>query len=132
MENPKPHGKSYNKWLGDAAKPSHRETLHLAIDRALEQKPADLDTLLTELEKSGCIVERRGKHITLCAPGWKKPVRLCSLGEGYTQEDLTAVLAGTREHIPRKASAVAAPEAPQGQPAGGHSGQTPGGQGQRL
>ncbi|OUN68631.1 relaxase [Faecalibacterium sp. An58] len=112
VENPKPHGKSYNKWLGDAAKPSHRETLHLAIDRALEQKPADLDTLLTELEKSGCIVERRGKHITLCAPGWKKPVRLCSLGEGYTQEDLIAVLAGTREHIPRKASAVAAPEAP--------------------
>ena len=25
MENPKPHGKSYNKWLGDQAKPSHRE-----------------------------------------------------------------------------------------------------------
>ena len=111
MENPKPHSKSYNKWLGDAAKPSHRETLHLAIDRALEQKPADLDTLLTELEKSGCIVERRGKHITLCAPGWKKPVRLCSLGEGYTQEDLIAVLAGTREHTPCKVPA-AAPAAP--------------------
>ena len=25
VENPKPHGKSYNKWLGDQAKPSHRE-----------------------------------------------------------------------------------------------------------
>ena len=33
VENPKPHGKSYNKWLGDAAKPSHRETLRIAIDR---------------------------------------------------------------------------------------------------
>ena len=111
VENPKPHSKSYNKWLGDAAKPSHRETLRLAIDRALEQKPTDLDTLLAELKKSGCIVERRGKHITLCAPGWKKPVRLRSLGEGYTQEDLTAVLAGTREHTPRKVPA-AAPAAP--------------------
>ena len=111
VENPKPHSKSYNKWLGDAAKPSHRETLRLAIDRALEQKPTDLDTLLAELKKSGCIVERRGKHITLCAPGWKKPVRLRSLGEGYTQEDLTAVLAGTREHTPRKVTA-AAPAAP--------------------
>ena len=111
VENPKPHGKSYNKWLGDAAKPSHRETLRLAIDRALEQKPTDLDTLLAELKKSGCIVERRGKHITLCAPGWKKPVRLRSLGKGYTQEDLTAVLAGTREHTPRKVPA-AAPAAP--------------------
>ena len=111
VENPKPHSKSYNKWLGDAAKPSHRETLRIAIDRALEQKPADLDTLLAELKKSGCIVERRGKHITLCAPGWKKPVRLCSLGEGYTQEDLIAVLAGTREHTPCKVPA-AAPAAP--------------------
>ena len=27
VENPKPHGKSYNKWLGDQAKPSHRELL---------------------------------------------------------------------------------------------------------
>ena len=56
-------------------------------------------------------MERRGKHITLCAPGWKKPVRLRSLGKGYTQEDLTAVLAGTREHTPRKVPA-AAPAAP--------------------
>ena len=101
------HGKSYNKWLGDAAKPSHRKTLRIAIDRALEQKPADMDALLAELEKSGCIVERRGKHITLCASGWKKPVRLRSLGEGYTQEDLIAVLAGTREHTPRKVTAAA-------------------------
>ena len=112
VENPKPHGKSYNKWLGDAAKPSHRETLRIAIDRALEQNPADLDALLAELEKSGCTVERRGKHITLCAPGWKKPVRLRSLGEGYTQEDLTAVLAGTREHTPCKVPAAAVPTAP--------------------
>src|SRR5699024_9215889 len=27
LENPKPHGKSYNQWLGDQAKPSHREWL---------------------------------------------------------------------------------------------------------
>lgn len=37
VENPKPHGKSYNKWLGDQAKPSHRELLRVAIDNALEQ-----------------------------------------------------------------------------------------------
>ena len=36
VENPKSHGKSYNKWLGDQAKPSHRELLRAAIDRALE------------------------------------------------------------------------------------------------
>ena len=31
VENPKPHGKSYNKWLGDQAKPSHRELLRVAM-----------------------------------------------------------------------------------------------------
>ena len=41
VENPKPHGKSYNKWLGDQAKPSHRELLRVAIDNALSQSPAD-------------------------------------------------------------------------------------------
>ena len=35
VENPKPHGKSYNKWLGSQAKPSHRETLRIAIGTAI-------------------------------------------------------------------------------------------------
>ena len=112
VENPKPRGKSYNKWLGDAAKPSHRETLRTAIDRALEQKPADLDALLAGLERTGCTVERRGKNITLCAPGWKKPARLSSLGKGYTEEDLAVVLSGQRVHAPRRAQAAAPPAAP--------------------
>ena len=112
VENPKPRGKSYNKWLGDVAKPSHRETLRTAIDRALEQKPADLDALLAGLEESGCTVEYRGKNITLCAPGWKKPARLSSLGEGYTEEDLAAVLSGRREHTPRRAPVAVPPSAP--------------------
>ena len=46
VENPKPHGKSYNKWLGDQAKPSHRELLRVAIDNALSQSPADFEELL--------------------------------------------------------------------------------------
>ena len=46
VENPKPHGKSYNKWLGDQAKPSHRELLRVAIDNALSQSPANFEELL--------------------------------------------------------------------------------------
>ena len=111
VENPKPHGKSYNKWLGDAAKPSHRETLRIAIDRVLEQKPGSFEILLDKLEQSGYTVERRGKNITLCAPGWKKPARLSRLGKSYTEEDLIAVLSGRREHTPRKVSAAAPPAA---------------------
>ena len=49
VEDPKPHGKSYNKWLGDRAKPSHREQLRVMIDQALEQKPADFGWLVMAL-----------------------------------------------------------------------------------
>ena len=51
VENPKLHGKSYNKWLGDQAKPSHRELLRVAIDNALSQSPADFEELLKLLQE---------------------------------------------------------------------------------
>ena len=104
VENPKPHGKSYDQWLGDQAKPSHRELLRAAIDNALAQKPADLDELLKLLRESGCEVSKRGKSYRLKLPGWSKVSRLESLGEGYTLEDLLAVLAGHKEHTPRQKS----------------------------
>lgn len=100
VENPKPHGKSYDQWLGDQAKPSHRELLRVAIDNALAQKPADLDELLKLLRESGCEVSKRGKSYRLKLPDWSKVSRLDSLGDGYTLEDLLAVLAGQKEHTP--------------------------------
>lgn len=72
VENPKPHGKSYDQWLGNQAKPSHRELLRAAIDNALAQKPTDLDALLKLLRESGCEVSKRGKSYRLKLPGWAK------------------------------------------------------------
>ena len=37
IENSKPHGKSYNKWLGGNAKPCQRDLLRAAIDAALSK-----------------------------------------------------------------------------------------------
>ena len=112
VENPKPHGKSYNKWLGELAKPSHREQLRVMIDRALEQKPADFDALLKLLSEMGCEVSRRGKAIRLKAPGWKNVARMDDkLGAGYSEAEIRAVLAGERQHTPRKKSIVQ-PEPP--------------------
>ena len=108
VENPKPHGKSYNKWLGDQAKPSHREQLRLTIDQALAQKPADMDALFQLLRDAGCEVSKRGKFYRLKLPGWDKVARLDSLGEGYTLDDLLAILSGQKKHTPRKKSAVQA------------------------
>ena len=102
VENPKPHGKSYNKWLGDQAKPSHRELLRVAIDNALSQSPADFEELLKLLQESGCEVSKRGKSYRLKLPGWEKAARMDSLGEGYGLEDLRAVLLGKKTHTPRK------------------------------
>ena len=106
VENPKPHGKSYNKWLGDQAKPSHRELLRVAIDQALEQKPGSLDELLKLLQESGCEVSKRGKSYRLKFPDWDKAARMDSLGDGYRLEDLQAVLSGKKEHTPKKKSIV--------------------------
>ena len=102
VENPKLHGKSYNKWLGDQAKPSHRELLRVAIDNALSQSPADFEELLKLLQEYGCEVSKRGKSYRLKLSGWAKAARMDSLGEGYGLEDLRAVLLGKKAHIPRK------------------------------
>ena len=112
VENPKLHGKSYNKWLGDQAKPSHRELLRVMIDCALEQNPADFDALLKLLSEMGCEVSRRGKAIRLKAPGWKNVARMDDkLGAGYSEAEIRAVLAGEKQHTPRKNSTVQ-PEPP--------------------
>ena len=102
VEAPKRRGQSYNKWLGDAAKPSHKEQLRQAIDRALAQKPASLEELLRLLEQDGFTVHRRGKNISIGAEGWGNNVRFDRLGDGYTLDELLTVLSGQKEHTPRK------------------------------
>ena len=78
--------------------------LRAAIDNALAKKPTDLDELLKLLRESGYEVSKRGESYRLKLPGWGKVSRLDSLGEGYTLEDLLAVLAGQKEHTPRQKS----------------------------
>ena len=108
VEAPKRRGQSYNKWLSDAAKPSHKELLRQAIDRALAQKPASLEELLRLLEQDGFTVHRRGKTISINTEGWGNNVRFDRLGDGYTLDDLLAILSGQKEHTPRKQPALQA------------------------
>ena len=96
------HGKNhYGKWLGDNAKPTHRELLCGLIDAALLQKPDSFDALLKLLAEAGCEVRRRGNTLSLRHPGKKGFVRLSSI-DGYTEDELRSVLAGEKEHTPRK------------------------------
>ena len=79
------------------------------IDQALEQKPADFDELLKLLSDMGCEVSSRGKAIRLKAPGWENVARMDEkLGAGYSEKEIRAVLAGEKQHTPRKEQAVPA------------------------
>ena len=101
VENPKRHGKSYNKWLSDKKKPSHRERICTAIDDALTQKPDSFEALLELLRQAG--YEVKGKKVpSLLGGEQKKSIRMDTLGDGYTPADLRAVIAGEKTHTPRK------------------------------
>lgn len=100
IEHPKGKGIHYGQWLGDQKKPSHRERLCAAIDAAMEQKPKDFETLLTLLQEAGYEV-KSGKQFAFRSQEQKRFIRLDTLGEEYSQEALSAVLAGKTMHRPR-------------------------------
>ena len=102
VETPKPSGKSYNKWQGDAAKPSHRERIAEAIDEALARQPDSFDALLDLLRQAGYEIKNsKGENPSLRGSGQKRYVRLDTIGPGYSKEELRAVIAGERTHTPR-------------------------------
>ena len=68
-----------------------REEVRVAIDAILRKNPRDLDAVFEKLQQEGFTC-KTGKHFAVKRPGWKRFVRLDSLGEGYTEEDLSAYL----------------------------------------
>ena len=108
IEAPKLGNNSYNKWLGDKAKPSHRELLRASIDGALAKKPKDFEAFLKLMEDVGYEV-KRGTHNAFRSAGQKQNIRFHSLGESYSEEEIRAVISGERTHTPRKKRVAAAP-----------------------
>ena len=101
ITNPKPHGKSYNSWLGEKENKSNRDYLTEAIDKALVQKPKNYDEFLASLREDGYTVVK-GKHLTFAHPRQKKNIRVRSLGAGYSEQDIQAAILGNKVHLPRK------------------------------
>ncbi len=99
IENPQRHGKSYNKWRGGHDKLCNRDLLRMAIDAALEKKPKDFDALIALLKTSGYTVSRT-KRFSLRHENQKQSIRLDSLGDGYSELELRAVLSGSKAHNP--------------------------------
>lgn len=113
VENPKAKGKSYDKWLGDKKKPSHRERICFAIDDALAKNPESFDALLEFLCQAGYEI-KHGKVPSLRGPEQNNFIRMDTLGDGYAPDELRAIIAGTRNHTPRKRSTLETPAKPSG------------------
>lgn len=101
VENPSKKGMSYDQWLGDRKKPSHRERICAAIDAALAQNPASFEALMELLKQAGYTV-KNGKVPSLLGGDQKNYIRMDTLGENYTPEVLRAVIKGQRTHTPKK------------------------------
>lgn len=101
VENPGKKGMSYDQWLGDRKKPSHRERICAALDAALAQNPASFEALLELLKQAGYTV-KNGKVPSLLGGDQKNYIRMDTLGENYTPEVLRAVIKGQRTHTPKK------------------------------
>lgn len=99
IENPKEkESKRYNKWLEThetKKKATQRDNLRAAIDTALARSPEDLSELLFFLREENWEI-KHGKHISVRGPGEQRFKRLDSLGDGYTQNDLTEHLSESK------------------------------------
>ena len=105
IANPQRGSTKYHRWLGNKATPSHRELLRVAIDNALAQKPKSFDDFLQFLESDGYTVNH-GTDISFMRSTYKYKIRMRSLGEGYSEAEIRAVIEGLREHTPKKRSIV--------------------------
>lgn len=74
---------------------SIRENIRQAIDTALCHNPEGLEQLISFLEQSGYSC-KRGKVLSIRGKNQKRFIRLDTLGSGYSEEDLRAVLEGKK------------------------------------
>lgn len=83
-------------------KESNRERLCGVIDTILmNEKPADFEAFLSALEQQGYEI-KRGKYTSVKGPRQKRFIRFKTLGEGYSEEEIKAVIAGEAEHRPHQ------------------------------
>ena len=82
-------------------KESNRDRLCGIIDTILAEKPKDFEVFLQKLEQQGYEV-KRGKHTAVKGARQKRFIRFKTLGAGYSEEEIKAVLAGRAKHHPHQ------------------------------
>ena len=84
---------------------SNRSRLCAVIDGILRDKPPGFESFLQRLEQEGYEV-KRGKHTSVKGKRQKRFIRFRTLGAGYSEEEIRAVLEGKAEHRPRQRPAA--------------------------
>lgn len=80
---------------------SNRDRLCGVIDEILQQKPTDYEDFLQDLEQQGYEI-KRGKYTSVKGTRQKRFIRFKTLGTGYSEEEIKAVLAGKAKHHPHQ------------------------------
>lgn len=81
---------------------SNRDKLCAVIDNILlNEKPTDFEAFLQTLEQQGYEI-KRGKHTSVKGTRQKRFIRFRTLGAGYSEDEIKAVIAGEGEHRPHQ------------------------------
>ena len=80
-------------------KESNCDRLCEIIDTILTEKPTDYEAFLQKLEQQGYEV-KRGKHTAVKGARQKRFIRFRTLGIGYGEDEIKAVLEGKAKHQP--------------------------------
>ena len=95
IENPKRGKTHYGKWLGNTKPLSHSEKLRQTINEILSKKPANFNVFLCGMEQAGYKI-KQGKYLAFKSVDQKKYIRLRSLGDEYSEEEIKAVISGKK------------------------------------
>ena len=81
---------------------SNRDKLCAIIDNILlNEKPEDFEGFLQKLEQQGYEI-KRGKHTSVKGTRQKRFIRFRTLGAGYSEDEIKAVIAREAEHRPHQ------------------------------
>ena len=81
---------------------SNRDKLCAIIDNILlNEKPEDFEAFLQKLEQQGYEI-KRGKHTSVKGTRQKRFIRFRTLGAGYSEDEIKAVIAREAEHRPHQ------------------------------
>ena len=119
IENPDFSRGYYNKAGEYQRQPTKRDELEKFIDNIIETRhPTDFDSFVNELRKAGCEVKDKTKRgekraqISMRLPNQKRSIRMDTLSENYTEEDLRKRIAQVQQAPTKVPAHVQSPTHP--------------------